>query len=328
MNFFSYPPGITEKGLILSDLRRIVWPIITNSHQINPTHLPDHETIVNHPMYNQVIQDVNRTIKRFPPSIEIDERLSKEKQLTDLIMRSLIENPQFHYYQGLHDIYLTFLLLLGEEKAFHVVNKISNTHLSQFMEETMDSTQLMLEIIPILVEREDQQLGEFLNKVEVGTIFSLSWILTWFSHILVKNSNVERLFDIFIVSDYRLSVYFTACILLHHRAIILSKEPDMAIVFQCLISLFDDEDQFPFELLLRQGLELLDRYPPESLLGEQKRRIRLQREKEEQLRSLYRLKKTEPNRLLNVIKKNKMILVATVVVAVGAITFQVYKNQA
>lgn len=278
-------------------------------------------------MYSQVIQDVNRTIKRFPPSIEKEERLSKEKQLTDLIMRILIENPQFHYYQGYHDICITFLLLLGEEKAFHVVNKISNTHLSQFMEETMNSTQLLLEIIPILIEREDKKLCEFLDKIEIGTIFSLSWILTWFSHILINNRNVERLFDIFIASDYRLPTYFTVSILLHNRDLILSKESDLAIVFQCLNSLLENEDQFPFEFLLRQALELMDRYPPDTLIDEQKQRMMKQKKKEEQLRKFYATKKNDSNKVINVIKNNKTILIASLLVAAGAITFQLYKNQ-
>ena len=280
-------------------------------------------------MYNQVIQDVNRTIKRFPPSIEKEERLSKEKQLTDLIMRILIENPQFYYYQGYHDICITCLLLLGEERAFHVVNKVSNSHLSSFMEKDMNSTQLLLEIIPILIENEDKELANFLNKIEIGTIFSLSWILTWFSHILINNRNVERLFDIFIASDFRLPIYFTVSILLHHRDIILKNELDLAIVFQCLNSLLDEEDQFPFEALLRQGLQLMDRYPPSTLGEEQKRRLSMQRKREEQLRHLYAMKKNQNEpKLLTTIKNNKIILVATLAVALGAISFQyMYKNQ-
>ena len=281
-------------------------------------------------MYSQVIQDVNRTIKRFPPSIEKEERLSKEKQLTDLIMRILIENPKFHYYQGYHDICITFLLQLGEEKAFHVVNKVSNTHLSQFMEESMASTQLLLEIIPVLIEKEDKSLAKYLEKADVGTIFSLSWILTWFSHILVNNRNVERLFDIFIASDYRLPVYFTVCILLHHRELIMEQEQDMAVVFQCLTGLLDNEEQFPFEPLLRQALELMDRYPPETLVDEQKRRMSVNRKREEQLRSVYATKKArrgQPDQLLTAIKNNKTILIASAVVALSAISYQVWKSQ-
>ena len=283
---------------------------------------------MNHPMYSQVIQDVNRTIKRFPPSIDREERLSKEKQLTDLIMRILIENPDFYYYQGYHDICITFLLLLGEEKAFHVVNKVSNTHLRLFMEESMASTQLMLEIIPILVENEDKQLAKRLAKVEVGTIFSLSWILTWFSHILVNNRNVERLFDIFIASDYRLPIYLTACILLHHRDLILAKEQDLAVIFQCLAGLLDQEDQFPFEALLRQALELMVKYPPETLLDEQRRRMSVQREREEQLRSLYRANKKPDasGQLITAIKNNKTLLIASAVVALSAVSYQIYKS--
>lgn len=278
-------------------------------------------------MYSQVIQDVNRTIKRFPPSIEKEERLSKEKQLTDLIMRILIENPAFHYYQGYHDICITFLLLLGEEKAFHVVNKVSNTHLAQFMEESMNSTQLLLEIIPILVQNEDKQLAKFLAKADVGTIFSLSWILTWFSHILVNNRNVERLFDIFIASDYRLPVYFTVAILLHHRELIMEQEQDMAVVFQCLTGLLDNEEQFPFEMLLRQALDLMDKYPPDTLLDEQKRRMSVQRKREEQLRNaMKKARHDQPGQLLTTIKNNKTILIASAVVALSAISYQIYKT--
>lgn len=201
------------------------------------------------------------------------------------------------------------------------------------MEETMHSTQMLLELIPVLLEKEDKELGYFLDSVDVGTIFSLSWVITWFSHILVNNRNVERLFDIFIATDYRLPVYFSVAILLHHRNQIIESEKDMAVVFQKLVNLFDDESQFPFEALLKQGLELMDKYPPDSLINDQKRRMSLQRLKDEELRNLYAIKqkkminKGKSSDLLTTIKDNKVIIVASVIVAIGALSFQIYKNQ-
>ena len=63
-----------------------------------------------------------------------------------------------------HDI-RRFMHLLGEEIAFHVVNRLSRTHLRVFMEKTMKYTSNLLELIALIgaVDKESQSLGLFMR---------------------------------------------------------------------------------------------------------------------------------------------------------------------
>lgn len=46
-----------------------------------------------------------------------------------MILRLLSENSNLHYYQGLHDIVITFLLVVGEEIAFAIMNMLVKYHI-------------------------------------------------------------------------------------------------------------------------------------------------------------------------------------------------------
>ena len=61
--------------------------------------------------------DVNRSLKRFPPGIGEEERPLLQDQLTRLIIRVIIKHPELHYYQGYHDVAITFLLVVGGNKT-------------------------------------------------------------------------------------------------------------------------------------------------------------------------------------------------------------------
>lgn len=58
-----------------------------------------------------------------------DEREVLQEQLINIILDVLRRNPQLHYYQGYHDIVVTFLLVVGERMAIAMVEKLSNHHL-------------------------------------------------------------------------------------------------------------------------------------------------------------------------------------------------------
>ena len=52
-----------------------------------------------------------------------------KEQLTRVILRLLAENEALHYYQGLHDVALTLLLVAGEEIAFAIMSVITTYHI-------------------------------------------------------------------------------------------------------------------------------------------------------------------------------------------------------
>lgn len=48
-----------------------------------------------------------------------------------------------------------------------------------------------LNILYVLLYIHDEEVERYLRDVELGTVFALSWILTWFSHDLKDHSQVN-----------------------------------------------------------------------------------------------------------------------------------------
>lgn len=217
-----------------------------------------------------------------------------QDQLVRLIMRVLIQNKEFFYYQGYHDICVTFLLILGEELAFHVVNKLSKSHLNIYMEKTMEATSDELEFIPILLDKESPSLGMFLRQSGVGTIFSLSWVITWFSHVLRNYDNVGRFFDLFICSHRFMPMYLSVAMLLYKEDEILRLDCDMAPVHQYLTRLLEnEEDSLPMDILIRNAKALMAAHPPEQMkkildnLAQKKRKEEAARKRSLAIKQLF-----------------------------------------
>lgn len=208
-------------------------------------------------------------LQRFPPTIAETQRSAMQEQLVRLIMRLLIKNPELHYYHGYHEICVTFLLVLGEEIAFHVVNRLSRTHLSVFMEKSMTGTSNLLELIPLLIDKESPSLGMFMRASGVGTNFSMSWAMTWYGQVLRNYDTVGRLFDLFIVSHKYMSIYLACAVLLYKEDEILRLDCDTTSVHQYLNRLLEtEEESLPFERLISNALLLVKMYPPEKLAKE------------------------------------------------------------
>ncbi|MCL4143217.1 UNVERIFIED_CONTAM: hypothetical protein GTU68_035360 [Idotea baltica] len=173
--------------------------------------------------------DVNRTLKRFPPGIDEAYRYVLMDQLTTLIIRVLQKHPHLHYYQGYHDVAITFLLVVGESSAFELVERLSITHLQEFMRPSMERTTYYLTYLYPVLKRADRTLHDFLVKSCVGTVFCLPWLITWYAHTLSDYRNVVRLYDFFLATPYLTPMYIAVAIVLHRREAILAEECDMAM---------------------------------------------------------------------------------------------------
>uniref|UniRef100_A0A8D8NUA6 TBC1 domain family member 20 n=1 Tax=Culex pipiens TaxID=7175 RepID=A0A8D8NUA6_CULPI len=252
----------SEYGLINDDLRRKVWPLLVgvDPTQVDPA--PSLEQLNSHPEYNQVVLDVNRSLKRFPPGIPYEQRVALQDQLTVLILRVIIKYPHLKYYQGYHDVAITFLLVVGEEVAFHVMEILSTNHLVECMQETMEPTQRRLMFIYPLVRKESASLCDFLERSTVGTLFALPWYLTWFGHSLNSYRSVVRLYDYFLASEFLLPIYVTSAIVLYRQSEIFQEDCDMASL-HCLLSQLPED--LPFEYLLKNAEELYRKYPPKMI---------------------------------------------------------------
>ncbi|XP_028316622.1 TBC1 domain family member 20 [Gouania willdenowi] len=252
----------TKGGLLTDELRRKVWPKLLNINAYNLPHKPGRNVRENHKDYNQVVLDVRRSMKRFPKGMPATERAVLQEQLIDIILEILKRNPQLHYYQGYHDVAVTLLLVVGERMAIAMLDTLSNFHLRDFMDPTMDSTKHILNYLMPILEQVDLELHDFMIRAEVGTIFALSWLITWYGHVLSDFKHTLRLYDFFLASHPLMPIYLAATIVLYREREVKQTECEMAMVHHLLSRIPGD---LPYELLIGQAQELFDQYPPSVL---------------------------------------------------------------
>lgn len=261
--------ALSKGGLVNDEIRCKVWPALLGLDPANVEMCVDRAELEQHPEYHQVVLDVKRSLKRFPPGIPYEQRVALQDQLTHLILRVIIKYPHLRYYQGYHDVAVTFLLVVGENVAFQIMERLSTDNLRECMEPTMDKTSYLLNYIYPLINRLHPTLFEFLERSGVGTIFCLPWYLTWYGHSLNHYKDVVRLYDYFLASPPLLPLYLAATIVVHRSDEIFCVDCDMANV-HCLLSQLPDD--LPFESLLAQASELYEKFPPNSIESEVKER--------------------------------------------------------
>nr|XP_020477750.1 TBC1 domain family member 20 isoform X2 [Monopterus albus] len=257
--------AISEGGLLTDEIRCQVWPRLLNV----PLHVLDEEPEKvereNNKDYSQVLLDVQRSLRRFPPGMPDEQREGLQEELIDIILQVLKRNPQLHYYQGYHDIVVTFLLVLGERLATALVEKLSTHHLRDFMDPTMDNTKHILNYLMPIIERVNPEVHDFMQQAEVGTVFALSWLITWFGHVLSDFRHVVRLYDFFLACHPLMPIYFAAVIVLYREEEVLECECDMAMVHHLLSQIPQD---LPYETLISRAGDLFVQFPPSELAKE------------------------------------------------------------
>jgi len=315
-------------GLINDDLRRKVWPRLLNIDLVETSVSLDDKEVKQNKNYTQVLMDVNRSLKRFPPGISDEDRPELQDQLTRLIIRVLDKHPELHYYQGYHDVAITFLLVVGEEMSFHILEKLSTgPWLREFMHPTMEKTTYLLNFIYPIIQAVDSELYDFLEMSEVGTIFALPWLITWFGHVLPDYSDVVRLYDFFLAQPPMMAVYLAAAIVLHRSCDVMQVNCDMASVHGILAGI--PLESPPFEYLLNKANELYYHFPPETIENDVRDRMKKIEEalvpKKRKPIENFVIKKAEPPSNSKIIIKSFVFVTAPVLL--GVFLFRFVQNQ-
>ncbi|XP_014259588.1 TBC1 domain family member 20 [Cimex lectularius] len=254
--------ALSKGGFVCDDVRKIGWSRLLEIDP-NPDNLsPNDDSLRSHSEFTQVELDVNRSLKRFPPGIPYEQRVALQDQLTDLILKVITKYPHLKYYQGYHDVAITFLLVVGEEMAFRIMERLSTEHLKDFMEPTMEKTQHLLNYIYPLMDRLNPKVCSHVQKSGAGTMFCLPWFLTWFGHSLNHYKDVVRLYDFFLASPPMMSLYLAAAIVVYREKDLLAQDCDMASI-HCFLSQLPDD--LPFEILIRNAVNLYNEFPPEEV---------------------------------------------------------------
>lgn len=256
--------AISPGGLINKQMRQQVWPLLINVNTKNIPPKPEQEEMeAMTKTYNQVVMDVNRSSSRFPPGIDDHVRMSLKDKLVDLIMRVMLHHKgQLKYYQGFHDVCVTFLLCMDEDMSFAMVNKLAIGYMREYLDDTMERTSLLLNYIYPLVNRCNPELCEHMQRNDLGTIFALAWVITWFSHVLGDIKRILRVFDFFLASHRLMPVYLSAAFVLHRERDIFAAGDEMGYIHKCLSVIPPD---LPLESLLERAGDLFLQFPPTEI---------------------------------------------------------------
>lgn len=202
-------------------------------------------------------------IDRLEKDLKCQRRL--KRKLANLIVRLLIKKPELHYYQGFHDVCLTYMTIYGDKRAFDKLVKLTDSHFSQFMRPTMIETQEFLALIPIIICQHDARLAEFLEQAEVGTIYALSWTITWFSHVIPNEHDVETIFSYLEgFEDPHVILYLCAAIVIYKKEKIFELDPEMSTVHHFLCQV-PRKERLPIQELLKNAEDSFKRWPPELI---------------------------------------------------------------
>uniref|UniRef100_H2Z9P5 Rab-GAP TBC domain-containing protein n=1 Tax=Ciona savignyi TaxID=51511 RepID=H2Z9P5_CIOSA len=256
--------AIAPDGLLNNDIRRQVWPYLLNTVR---QELDKPQNVRSHRECQQVLLDVNRSGKRFPPDLPEDRITELQDQLTDLILSVLTLHPELNYYQGYHDICITFLLACGPDLSLLLVDRLSTHHLRDFMDPTMNSTTHILNYLIPILNKSNPELVEYIAKSEVGTTFAISWLITWYSYVLRNQSDIERLYDFFLSCNPLMPIYFAAQIVLLNSSQIMTGECEMSRVYQVLLQ-SARQPTLPLEYLISKSSDSFILFPPSSLARE------------------------------------------------------------
>lgn len=113
-----------------------------------------------------------------------------------------------------------------------------------------------------LIRQVDPELERFLWRADVGTMFALSWLITWYSHVLEDFRAIVRLYDLFLASHPFMPVYLGAAIVLFRSNQILGSDCDMAVLHGLLSKIPED---LPLETVVTDATDLFARFPPSKL---------------------------------------------------------------
>ncbi|CAF3208224.1 unnamed protein product [Rotaria sp. Silwood2] len=251
-------------GFINNIYRKQAWDLLV--HTSPEEYSTDKNQIESHQYYDQIKMDVIRTLKRFPPNYSDSERSLLQDELILIITKILIKHEELHYYQGYHDISLTFLLVLGEDLCLPVIDSITMSHLKYFMEPTMEKTRDSLSYLMPLINCVNSECAEYMQRGGVGhVIFALPWFITWYSHVLDDLPIILRLYDLFIVSHFLMPIYVAAEIVNYHADEVLSKNCEMASLHQYLSYLPTEIDENTWEEIIKRAIYLFENHHPDTL---------------------------------------------------------------
>eukprot|EP00760_Papus_ankaliazontas_P000394 PhM_4_TR10064/c0_g1_i1/m.88497/K20372/TBC1D20, GYP8; TBC1 domain family member 20 len=254
-----------ERGLDCPEVRRIVWPLLLGPDvrkieygTVPENALRDRETMQ---------CDVVRSLWRLVPMTQT-VRDQRREELRRVMVLSLKMDDTLCYYQGFHEIAAVLLLTCGEVVAGMVLQSLCRCYLRPVMYKDFRYVQeLQRQLHPLLLFIDEELACHLLRADMHEGHYALSWVLTWFAHVLdEKLETIARLFD-FILATHPLvmPLYVSAVLVAEAREELLSRDADLCSLHEVIGSL--PERYYCAETVLPKAYQLFLTFPPDQLLS-------------------------------------------------------------
>jgi hypothetical protein len=185
--------------------------------------------------------------------------------LGSVIHQVLSKHPDtINYYQGYHDISSVILIVVGSRRFLRFLERTSLHYLRDWMDGTFEPTMHALQAMGVLLHRVDPILMDALNAMGLGQMaFSVSWLLTWFSHDISDMSKVLRIFDICLAHHPMTIVYIAVAMIYMCREKLLkhTREDDFGETYAILRNL-PNSDSIDFDYALSLARRMMDALDP------------------------------------------------------------------
>ena len=220
--------ALSPSSFLSIPFRRTIWPLLLHlpsSPSPSPSPYP---CLLPHPYASQVDKDIARSLHHFDVCRhwKAKHRAARRAQLARLIHSVFSLHPQLHYIQGYHDIASVLLLVLDDEAlAFACLERLSLMHIKDSLQPTLSTVISSLSLVFPLLRLVDPALCALMLGSEVQSFFTLSWVLTWFSHNVERFDVVQHFFDFFLSSHPLMPVYMVVALIRSQREAILAIPP-------------------------------------------------------------------------------------------------------
>jgi TBC1 domain family member 20 len=155
------------------------------------------------------------------------------------------------------------LIVGGESLGFKLSEALSLLHIRDSLRSSLESVVEVLSLIFPLLQAVDIQVHDFLMEAGVQSFFTLSWVLTWFSHNLEEFASICRIFDFLIGSHPLMPVYLAVGLITYLREDLLKTPCDFAEVHDYFQNLPTDLD---IDRLIELAQQYFDQHSPKKLL--------------------------------------------------------------
>ena len=212
----------------------------------------------------QIDKDVPRSFHHLCAHHRDGHIESLQYKLLLLLNHMFNQHPGWHYVQGYHDIVSVVLIAVKDfDLAYYIVEKMTETRLIDYLRTTLDCVvDTHLALIYPLLKLIDSELYQSITRTGLESHFSLSYILTLFSHNLTDIHIITQLYDYILLSHPSIHIYLFVALLVSRRGDLLqcTELTEVHTYFQALQA--GDIDLY---YIIQLSYQYYIMYPPDIL---------------------------------------------------------------